>query len=85
MLVPAPDLLLKVYKYRCTRTHTTAMGCGASAPAGPIADMSPALLQKWLASEGLTKQAPALEGLDGAWLAGACLHSSTSQLNLNRF
>jgi hypothetical protein len=49
----------------CTRTLTTAMGCGASAPAGPIAGMSPAHLQKWLASEGLTKQAPALE-------AGAC-------------
>ena len=44
---------------------------GVSATPVALADMSPAHLQAWLASEGLTKQAAALEGIDGAWLVSA--------------
>ena len=44
---------------------------GVSATPVALADMSPAHLQAWLASEGHTKQAAALEGIDGAWLASA--------------
>jgi hypothetical protein len=60
------------------------MGCGSSVAADPlpsdaggaklptrVADMNPAELQVWLKGVGLVKQASALEGVDGEWLASA--------------
>lgn len=43
----------------------------ATPPPKRVAEMNPAQLQHWLKSVGFTKQAPALEGIDGEWLAAA--------------